>query len=197
MKRDIAIAVVIQLAIMVLRWCDATWIEDQDHWNHAGLHRSVFLESRGGTHVRDLIVDTDFDPASRTGSAAVTVEVSGASAGWRARARLEGPDGQISATGPETAIEQFDTSAPTGAQWAQSYAFRAYAARFELQITDAMAWSAEVPSRYRLIVELCDADGAVKRRRRNCPCQLRQMSAQYFRTTFMFNMAILDYDLPA
>ena len=29
------------LAIMVLRWCDATWIEDQDHWNHGGIHRSV------------------------------------------------------------------------------------------------------------------------------------------------------------
>lgn len=151
-----------QLAIMVLRWCDATWIEDQDHWNHAGLHRSVFLESRGGTHVRDLIVDTDFDPASRTGSAAVAVEVSGASAGWRARARLEGPDGEVCATAPETAIEHFDTSAPTGAQWAQSYAFHAYAARFDLQVPDAMAWSAELPSRYRLITELCDADGAVR-----------------------------------
>ena len=32
-----------ELALVVVRWSDATYLEDQDHWHHAGLHRSVVL----------------------------------------------------------------------------------------------------------------------------------------------------------
>ena len=32
-----------ELTLTVVRWSDATYLEDQDHWYHAGLHRSVLL----------------------------------------------------------------------------------------------------------------------------------------------------------
>ena len=32
-----------ELALTVVKWSDATYLEDQDHWYHAGLHRTVFL----------------------------------------------------------------------------------------------------------------------------------------------------------
>nr|WP_083332579.1 glycoside hydrolase family 2 TIM barrel-domain containing protein [Hyphomonas sp. Mor2] len=150
-----------QLALMVVRWCDATWIEDQDHWNHGGLHRSVFLESRAPVHVQDLIVDTDFDPAEQTGSATVRVEVAGGSAGYRARAVLEDPGGKICAETACLPVEQFDVTQPTGAQWAQSYSFKSYAAELQINIGQAVPWSAEHPARYRLITELLDPDGHV------------------------------------
>ena len=35
-----------QLAVAVVRWSDATYIEDQDHWFMGGLHREVFLYCR-------------------------------------------------------------------------------------------------------------------------------------------------------
>lgn len=151
-----------QLALMVVRWCDATWIEDQDHWNHGGLHRSVFLESRAVTHVQDMIVDTDFDPQTRTGTANVRVEVAGPSFGCRARATLRDPAGEICAETAAVPVEQFDTSQSTGAQWAQSYAFKSYAAQLSIEIAEAAAWSAERPTRYRLVTELLDPDGATR-----------------------------------
>ncbi len=150
-----------QLALMVLRWCDATWIEDQDHWNHGGLHRSIFVESRASTHVSDLIVDTDFDPASRSGRADIRVEVAGDSLGYSARARLETLEGVTVADVPAQPVQQFDQSHPDSAQWAQSFTFKSYAAELQINIADAQAWSAETPSRYRLITELIDADGDV------------------------------------
>ncbi|MEC7288929.1 MAG: glycoside hydrolase family 2 TIM barrel-domain containing protein [Pseudomonadota bacterium] len=150
-----------RLAIMVMRWCDATWIEDQDHWNHGGLHRSVFLESRGAVHVRDLIVDTDFDPRTGAGTASVRVEVAGDSAGWRARSWLEGEAGDKLVQPQIAPVEQFDVTQSTGAQWAQSYAFRAYAANIELILPGASPWSAEQPTRYRLITELVSPDDHV------------------------------------
>lgn len=149
-----------QLAIMVVRWCDATWIEDQDHWNHAGLHRSVWLESRAKTHIHDLIVDTDFDPEAETGTASIRVDVNGESAGYAVSAHIETDRGDVCATAEQIPVEQFDTSAPTGAQWKQSYAFDGYAAQFDLAFTDAKPWSAERPTRYKLVTCLLDPNGA-------------------------------------
>jgi beta-galactosidase len=148
-----------QIAIMVLRWCDATWIEDQDHWNHGGLHRSVWIESRGQTHARDLVVETDFDPGTKTGTARIRAELDGPSDGWSVRARLEDASGETCAASNAVPVAQFDQSQPVGAQWAQSYAFKGYAAAFDLSVPEAAAWSAERPDRYRLITEWLDPDG--------------------------------------
>lgn len=150
-----------QLAVMVIRWCDATWIEDQDHWHHGGLHRSVYLEARGQTPIRDLVVDTDYDAERRSGEARVKVVVEGPSDTHRARLILEDADGEIRHRSAERSIEQFDTTQPDGAQWAQSYTFMGYAAEFEISLADASPWSAETPTRYRLITELLDSKGKV------------------------------------
>jgi beta-galactosidase len=150
-----------QLAILVMRWCDATWIEDQDHWNHGGLHRSVFLESRGPVHVKDLIVETDFDPGTQSGTASVRVEVAGSSAGYQARAVLADPAGNQLAQSEPVPVAQFDTDQSTGAQWAQSYSFRSYAAELKLKLTQALPWSAERPDRYRLLTQLVAPDGTI------------------------------------
>ncbi len=42
-------------AAMVTRWCDGTWLEDQDHWYHAGLNRSVTLTASSDTRIEDLV----------------------------------------------------------------------------------------------------------------------------------------------
>ena len=149
-----------QLAIMVVRWCDATWIEDQDHWNHAGLHRSVWLESRAKTHVKDVIVDTDFDPVTGAGLAIVRVEVNGDSARYAVKAHLENDRGEVCATAEPMPVDQFNTSASSRAQWQQSFAFDGYAAQFDLAVVRAHAWSAERPTRYKLVTQLLDPEGA-------------------------------------
>lgn len=150
-----------ELAIMVVRWCDATWIEDQDHWNHGGLHRSVWLESRGPTHLGDLIVETDFDPQTQSGKASVRASVEGVSAGWSVRARLSTPDGAAMIMETDAPVQQFDTSLPPAQQWAQSFAFEAYAADLDFELSNAAPWSAECPNRYRLVTELLDPSGTV------------------------------------
>ena len=34
------------LAVQVVRWCDGSYLEDQDHWWLSGLHRHVRLHSK-------------------------------------------------------------------------------------------------------------------------------------------------------
>ena len=44
------------LAAMVIRWSDASFVEDQDHWWKAGIHRSVELYSTASAFIQDLRV---------------------------------------------------------------------------------------------------------------------------------------------
>ena len=42
------------LVAMVVRWSDSTYIEDQDHWFMAGLHRDVELDCTDHTYIADV-----------------------------------------------------------------------------------------------------------------------------------------------
>ena len=64
-----------ELALTVVRWSDATYLEDQDHWFHAGLHRSVFLYATPPVHIADVHAVADYDPRHRRRTASVRVAV--------------------------------------------------------------------------------------------------------------------------
>ena len=64
-----------ELALTVVRWSDATYLEDQDHWYHAGLHRSVFLYATPPVYIADVHATADYDPETRDGRLDVRVAV--------------------------------------------------------------------------------------------------------------------------
>lgn len=49
------------LAVEVYRWCDASWLEDQDFWRMSGIFRDVYLYSSPEVHIGDFFVTTDLD----------------------------------------------------------------------------------------------------------------------------------------
>jgi beta-galactosidase len=63
------------ITLVVVRWSDASWLEDQDHWWLAGLHRPVFLYTTARTHLADLELDADWDGSA--GTLAVRARVDG------------------------------------------------------------------------------------------------------------------------
>ena len=42
------------LAVQVIRWCDGSFIEDQDHWWMAGIYRDVYLYSTDHVYIQDI-----------------------------------------------------------------------------------------------------------------------------------------------
>ncbi|MBS4220619.1 DUF4981 domain-containing protein [Bacillus sp. FJAT-49711] len=50
-----------KLAVEVYRWCDASWLEDQDFWRMSGIFRDVYLFSTPKVHIQDFFVTTDLD----------------------------------------------------------------------------------------------------------------------------------------
>ena len=61
-----------ELALTVVKWSDATYLEDQDHWYHAGLHRSVFVYATPVVYIADVHATTGYlaDPHTAIGIAA-------------------------------------------------------------------------------------------------------------------------------
>ena len=45
----------LEVMVVVVQWSDASFIEDQDHWWQAGLHREVIVYSRKGCHLCEIV----------------------------------------------------------------------------------------------------------------------------------------------
>jgi beta-galactosidase/beta-glucuronidase len=118
------------IAVRVHRWSASTWIEDQDMWWMAGLHRSVHLYSSPTVRIADVFFDTLALEGTR---ARVAVEVT-----------LDGdvPDGSM-----VTASIGGTTMAAPAAESATLLVD---------DIDDIEPWSAETPALHELSVQLLD-----------------------------------------
>ncbi|HEY8456320.1 MAG TPA: glycoside hydrolase family 2 TIM barrel-domain containing protein [Actinopolymorphaceae bacterium] len=147
------------LAIQVIQWSDASYIEDQDMWWQAGIHRSVYLYATPPTYLADVVVNAGYDAATGAGSLAITAAVGNLpSFGWRVVASLEGPHqpGAESGTrhhevleGPLSAEPRLRTGDMPGLGFAE----------LATTVPKVEPWSAEVPTLYSVIVSLLDPDG--------------------------------------
>ncbi len=61
------------LKVLVLKWCDGSYLEDQDKYRSSGIFREVYLLLRDKVHVTDLYVRADL--AEDLASATVTAEI--------------------------------------------------------------------------------------------------------------------------
>ena len=142
-----------ELALTVVRWSDATYLEDQDHWHHAGLHRSVFAYATPPVHIADVHARIDLDLA--TGDGRLQVE-----------ARL-GADGH-GPSGWTVSFEVADVEAEAPARFEHPtdsltnwLVFDGRHAVADLSVPDVAPWSADAPNLHRLEVTLLDDAGEV------------------------------------
>ena len=49
-----------EMLVVVLKWCDGSYLEDQDMWRMSGIFRSVYILERDAVHIRDIEVKTRF-----------------------------------------------------------------------------------------------------------------------------------------
>lgn len=49
------------IAVKVLRFCDGSYLEDQDTWRLSGIYRDVYLMATPQVHIQDFYVTTDLD----------------------------------------------------------------------------------------------------------------------------------------
>ncbi|HOX58725.1 MAG TPA: glycoside hydrolase family 2 TIM barrel-domain containing protein [Candidatus Paceibacterota bacterium] len=138
------------LAVENFRWCDGSYLEDQDMWRMSGIFRDVYLWSPPDVHIRDLEVRTDLDAEYRDATLGVRVELENAGPQAAAvsleGALLDGAGRRVAAPGLEARLEVDGVAAE---------------ARLAASIPNPLKWSAEAPNLYKLLLTLKDARGAV------------------------------------
>ena len=143
-----------RLAVEVYRWCDGSYIEDQDFWRLSGIFRSVKLWKRPLQHISDYMI-------SLTPSADFTVAIFKAqvnlvnageydSAPMSVRVTLKGK------TTDEKEVK-LDPSALARTLKAGDTVRLDMMGRFE----NPLLWSAEKPNLYECLIELLDVNGTV------------------------------------
>jgi beta-galactosidase len=140
------------ICAVVVKWSDASFVEDQDQWWMGGLHREVYLYSTGSVYLADIFAKPVLHPESA--SANLTVETSvGFSGnvveGWTVSAELEAPDRESIFKKPVVAEVPIGRSGT----WPRMQAIITKAIR------KVNPWSAESPALYKLTVSLIDPNG--------------------------------------
>ncbi len=63
------------LAVEIYRWCDGSYLEDQDMWRLSGIYRDVYLFSTPDVHIRNFFVKTNLDAEYRDADVQIDVEL--------------------------------------------------------------------------------------------------------------------------
>ena len=65
------------IAVLVLKWCDGTYLEDQDKFRMSGIFRDVYLLRREPNHIWDYFVHTRLSPDHRSADLSVDMQLEG------------------------------------------------------------------------------------------------------------------------
>jgi beta-galactosidase len=120
------------LVVLVLKWCDGSYLEDQDKLRMSGIFRDVYLLMRPERHIRDFFIKTPLSDG--LASAEVTVDFSFAGGEVPVCCTLYAPDGAKLAEG------------------------KAEGGKIRFPVAHPQLWNAEQPVLYTLVME---AEGEV------------------------------------
>jgi len=137
-----------QLAIEIFRWCDGSYLEDQDFFRLSGITRDTYLLAREKQNIRDFRVNAGLDSAYTNGTFGLNVELANYSpepAALTIEAELF--DGENKVKSFSQTIDLSDTSKVVAVA--------------EEVVPDVKKWSAEAPDLYQMLITLKNADGAV------------------------------------
>jgi beta-galactosidase len=140
------------LAAAVVKWSDASFIEDQDQWWMGGIHREVYLYSQAAHYLEDVFVRAEPDATLRNGSLKLEARL-GAPDEWgkgcKLRVQLYDPAGKAVLRQP------LDQAFPTDNSWVNPRRRLA----LEIPVARPRLWSAESPQRYTVLVTLIGPGG--------------------------------------
>ena len=123
------------IAMQVMRWCDGSYLEDQDFWRFTGIAREVYLYARPKTYIENIQILQDWNVEEQRGEIGYTVDVKNPS-GVSLEVSLEDQQGRV--------IFKHD-----GHRWPYYHH-----EHFMLDPKDVKPWTAETPNLYNLLITL-------------------------------------------
>ncbi|MBH2900198.1 beta-galactosidase [Serratia ureilytica] len=138
-----------RLAVMVLRWCDGSYLEDQDMWRMSGIFRDVSLLHKPAAHLSDVHITTPLHDRFTRGELVVT-----------ARASRPGPlQVQVQLWRDGTRVAE--RTQPLGSEIVDERGAYDDRVTLRLPVERPALWSAETPALYRATVALLSPEGEI------------------------------------
>lgn len=81
------------LVVLVLKWCDGTYLEDQDKFRMSGIFRDVYLLVRPENHIRDLWIESSLEKDFTVGKIKIAWDYVGENPGISVK--LKDKDGRL------------------------------------------------------------------------------------------------------
>ncbi|MGB3307136.1 MAG: glycoside hydrolase family 2 TIM barrel-domain containing protein [Thermomicrobiales bacterium] len=141
-----------QLAVQVLMWSDASYLEDQDMWRLNGIFRDVWLAALDPVHVRDITIRTTFDDQIQNATLDLRLQLRNAS-GETAAASFDVV--LFDPTGTVVHEQEFSTITDLPA-------FESNEIQGVIGIPSPLPWTAETPNLYTLLVTNTAPDGTAR-----------------------------------
>ncbi len=124
------------IALQIHRWCDGTYLEDQDYFRHSGLARDNFLLARNRNRIEDIRVNGDLTPDYRDGRLDVAVDIKGSGT---LDLKLIAPDGST--------VKEITRKNQRGS------------VSMSIDVEKPLKWTAETPDLYKLIATFTSRNG--------------------------------------
>lgn len=146
------------VAVEVYRWCDGSYLEDQDMWRFSGIFRDVTLYCLPNVHIRDVAIFSTFD--ENLADAYITI-----------KAIIRNSQNVLSSA-HYLKMYLFDSYGnPVSPQLVELVKIPEIAAGKEqviehtILVKNPAKWTAETPNLYRVVLELLDSHGQVQEAR--------------------------------
>lgn len=142
------------LAAEVYRWCDGSYLEDQDMWDLSGIYRDVYLFSTPKVHMRDVHIITRLDENCTD-------------ADMNVKFTIKNYDSKTDNTSYLAKCQLFDINDNLVQDIKLTKGFKDIKSGEEIElelntiVTNPLQWSAEIPNLYKLVCSIIQEDGKV------------------------------------
>ncbi len=141
-----------QLMVMVMRWSDGSYLEDQDMWWLSGIFRDVTLIAKPSICLEDISIETELDDVYCDASLKLKTRLNCNALDHYVQVKLYDAANQIVGS-EEGYIRQCGKKVIDEKGCWNDIAFH------EIAVTAPHQWSAESPYLYRCVVSLLNSDG--------------------------------------
>ncbi|MBQ0021837.1 MAG: DUF4981 domain-containing protein [Prevotellaceae bacterium] len=130
------------IAMQIMRWCDGSYLEDQDFWRLCGIAREAYLYARPQSHIEDVFITPDL----------VNDYIDG-----KLNVRITGE----AAAGKNVVLSLMDNRGSNVAEY-NVILGKDSKGEADIEVKNPSKWSAEQPNLYHLYIKLMDGDKVVE-----------------------------------
>ncbi len=142
-----------RIAVLVLKWCDGTYLEDQDKLRMSGIFRDVYVLVRPKNHVRDFFITTENGEVE---TRFIAGKIRCVAENARINVKLE----DIAGEPEQVTLVLRDRDGRVMEE--KVLGAGEFGATVTFEVKDAWCWSAETPDMYTLVIET-DEESIVSR----------------------------------